>query len=98
MWGIQAYSPLALGRAGLALVDQLYFWPPNTDPALARAVLARNFSTLSSGVGWRVGVWAARAALSSAWRLATVCLWVPPPAPSLCGLFPKLEYAVTHTV
>ncbi|KAG2428704.1 hypothetical protein HXX76_011409 [Chlamydomonas incerta] len=47
---LRAYSPLALGRAGLPLLDELYFWPPNTDPALARAVLARNFSAISSGV------------------------------------------------
>ncbi len=49
---LRAYSPLAMGRAGLPLVDELYFWPPNTDPVLARAVLARNFSAISSGVRW----------------------------------------------
>lgn len=48
-------SPLAMGRAGLPLLDELYFWPPNTDPALARAVLARNFSAISSGVRGAVG-------------------------------------------
>ncbi|GLI59312.1 hypothetical protein VaNZ11_001166 [Volvox africanus] len=47
---LRAYSPLALGRAGLQLVDELYFWPPNTDPLLARALLARNFSAISAGV------------------------------------------------
>ncbi|KXZ48650.1 hypothetical protein GPECTOR_26g553 [Gonium pectorale] len=52
---LRAYSPLALGRVGLSAVDQLYFWPPNTDPALARAVLARNFSAISSGVILQIG-------------------------------------------
>ncbi|KAG2491163.1 hypothetical protein HYH03_010376 [Edaphochlamys debaryana] len=47
---LRAYSPLALSGNGLAAIDELYFWPRNTDPVLARAVLARNFSDISSGV------------------------------------------------
>ncbi len=37
-------------RLGIREVDVLYFWPTNIDPALARALLARNFSATSPGV------------------------------------------------
>lgn len=39
-----------LYRYAIPLLDILYFWPTNVDPALARAVLARNFSAISPGV------------------------------------------------
>jgi hypothetical protein len=47
-------------RFNIPAIDILYFYPRNTDPALARAILARNFSAISPGVilqvrGWEVG-------------------------------------------
>jgi hypothetical protein len=45
------YSRLCLTRCALPLVDELYVWPANTDPQLARDMLARNFSNISVGVG-----------------------------------------------
>ncbi len=37
-------------RLAIQALDVLYFWPSNTDPVLARAVLARNFSSTSPAV------------------------------------------------
>ncbi|KAJ9526594.1 hypothetical protein QJQ45_017647 [Haematococcus lacustris] len=47
---MRLYSNLAFTRLAVPALDILYFWPTNTDPALARAVLARNFSSISPGV------------------------------------------------
>lgn len=44
------YSRLCLTRCALPLVDELYVWPANTDPQLARDMMARNFSNISVGV------------------------------------------------
>jgi hypothetical protein len=44
-------------RFNIPAIDILYFYPRNTDPALARAILARNFSAISPGVILQVGGW-----------------------------------------
>lgn len=52
---IRLYSNVAFTRLGVRALDVLYFWPSNTDPALARSLLARNFSSTSPGVITQVG-------------------------------------------
>jgi hypothetical protein len=46
-----------LCRFNIPVMDVLFFYPRNIDPALGRAVLARNFSAISPGVVVQVGGW-----------------------------------------
>lgn len=48
--GLRLYSRVAFTNISIPALDTLYFWPSNTDPELARTLLAKNFSNISPGV------------------------------------------------
>ncbi|KAF5836247.1 Alpha/Beta hydrolase protein [Dunaliella salina] len=47
---LRLYSNLAFSKFAIRLIDVLYFWPSNVEVRLAKAVLSRNFSSISPGV------------------------------------------------
>jgi hypothetical protein len=44
------YSKVMFGPYAVPYIDNLYFWPPNVDPRVGRAMMSRNFSNISVGV------------------------------------------------
>lgn len=46
---MRMYANISLTRFGVPHVDLMYVWPSNTDAALTRAMLKRNFANISPG-------------------------------------------------